>query len=44
VTNIDSEAWQAELRLHDALFEQLAHGLPPQISATRQQFAARFQG
>jgi phosphoenolpyruvate carboxykinase (GTP) len=35
VTSIDKAAWQAELKLHDALFEQLAHRLPPALVATK---------
>jgi phosphoenolpyruvate carboxykinase (GTP) len=35
VTSIDKVAWQAELKLHDALFEQLAHRLPPALVATK---------
>jgi phosphoenolpyruvate carboxykinase (GTP) len=35
VTSIDKAAWQAELKLHDALFEQLAHHLPKELPATK---------
>ena len=35
VTSIDKAAWQAELKLHDALFEQLAHRLPPALVDTK---------
>jgi phosphoenolpyruvate carboxykinase (GTP) len=35
VTSIDKAAWQAELKLHDAHFEQLAHRLPQALVATK---------
>ncbi|RZL61176.1 MAG: phosphoenolpyruvate carboxykinase (GTP) [Variovorax sp.] len=35
VTHIDKASWQAELELHDALFEQLAHHLPADLPATK---------
>jgi phosphoenolpyruvate carboxykinase (GTP) len=35
VTSIDKAAWQAELQLHDALFEQLAHRLPAALVDTK---------
>ncbi|KAF1068283.1 phosphoenolpyruvate carboxykinase (GTP) [Variovorax sp.] len=35
VTSIDKAAWQAELKLHDELFEQLAHHLPKELPATK---------
>ena len=35
VTSIDKAAWQAELKLHAAHFEQLAHRLPQELVATK---------
>ncbi|MFT4267205.1 MAG: phosphoenolpyruvate carboxykinase (GTP) [Xenophilus sp.] len=35
VTSIDKAAWQAELKLHAELFEQLAHRLPRELPATK---------
>ncbi|GAA4336129.1 phosphoenolpyruvate carboxykinase (GTP) [Variovorax defluvii] len=35
VTHIDKAAWQAELRLHAELFEQLAHHLPKELPQTK---------
>ena len=35
VTSIDKAAWQAELKLHDAHFEQLAHHLPQELVDTK---------
>jgi phosphoenolpyruvate carboxykinase (GTP) len=35
VTHIDKAAWQAELKLHTELFQQLAHHLPKELSATK---------
>ncbi|MET3439790.1 phosphoenolpyruvate carboxykinase (GTP) [Variovorax paradoxus] len=35
VTSIDKAAWQAELKLHAELFEQLAHHLPKELPATK---------
>jgi phosphoenolpyruvate carboxykinase (GTP) len=35
VTSIDHAVWQQEMKLHDELFRQLAHGLPRQLDATR---------
>ncbi|MDN8612353.1 phosphoenolpyruvate carboxykinase (GTP) [Variovorax ginsengisoli] len=35
VTSIDKAAWQAELRLHAELFEQLSHHLPKELPATK---------
>jgi len=35
VTSIDKAAWQQELKLHTELFEQLAQGLPPALTATK---------
>jgi len=35
VTSIDKAAWEAELKLHTELFEQLAHKLPDELPATK---------
>ncbi len=35
VSSIDKAAWQAELKLHTELFEQLAHHLPKELPATK---------
>jgi phosphoenolpyruvate carboxykinase (GTP) len=35
VTSIDKAAWQAELKLHAELFEQLAHHLPKELPETK---------
>ncbi len=42
VTSIDKAAWQAELKLHDELFTQLAHHLPPELLASKAQLQARL--
>jgi phosphoenolpyruvate carboxykinase (GTP) len=42
VTRMDQAAWQEELGLHAALFEQLAYHLPQELEATRQQLAQRL--
>ena len=42
VTSIDRAAWQAELGLHDKLFEQLSYHLPREITATKARIEARF--
>ncbi|MDM0107214.1 phosphoenolpyruvate carboxykinase (GTP) [Variovorax sp. J22R24] len=35
VTSIDKAAWEAELKLHSELFQQLAHHLPKELPATK---------
>ncbi|WP_447771327.1 phosphoenolpyruvate carboxykinase (GTP) [Variovorax boronicumulans] len=35
VTSIDKAAWQAELKLHSELFQQLAHHLPKELPETK---------
>ena len=35
VTSIDKAAWQAELKLHEELFTQLAYHLPAELTATK---------
>jgi phosphoenolpyruvate carboxykinase (GTP) len=42
VTRIDAAEWQAEMKLHDALFAQLAQGLPTELPATKAAIAARL--
>ncbi len=42
VTNIDKAAWQAELKLHDELFTQLAYHLPVEMTATKAALHARL--
>ena len=44
ITDIDVAAWTSELALHDALFQQLARGLPAELPAVRQRLAARLAG
>ena len=35
VIAIDPQAWTEEMKLHDELFEQLAHGLPQELRDTK---------
>jgi phosphoenolpyruvate carboxykinase (GTP) len=42
VTSIDKAAWQEELKLHGAHFEQLAYHLPPQLLETKQALEKRL--
>ncbi len=42
VTHIDKAAWQTELGLHEELFQQLAHRLPPELPATKAAIAHRL--
>jgi phosphoenolpyruvate carboxykinase (GTP) len=42
VTSIDKAAWLAELKLHEALFEQLSHHLPPALVAVKDQIERRL--
>ena len=44
VTDVDPAAWTAELTLHDALFAQLARGLPAELPQVRQRLAERLAG
>ena len=44
VTDLDAASWTGELELHDALFRQLAQGLPEELAAVRQRIAARLAG
>ncbi|MDM0075689.1 phosphoenolpyruvate carboxykinase (GTP) [Variovorax sp. J2P1-59] len=43
VTSIDKAAWQAELKLHTELFEQLAHHLPKELPATKAAIEQRLR-
>ncbi len=42
VMSIDRAAWAEELKLHDELFEQLAHHLPAELPATKQRIRERL--
>jgi phosphoenolpyruvate carboxykinase (GTP) len=42
VTSIDKAAWQAELGLHEQLFEQLAYHLPAELPATKAKIEQRL--
>ncbi len=42
VTAIDTAAWQAELKLHEELFQQLALGLPKELPRTKAAIAERL--
>jgi len=42
ITAFDAAAWRKELSLHDALFKQLAHHLPPALSACKAALAQRL--
>ena len=42
VTHMDRDAWTAEMQLHEALFTQLAHHLPPELPATKAKIEARL--
>lgn len=44
VTSIDRDAWQKELALHDELFTQLKHHLPPALAQTRAALGERLDG
>ena len=44
VTSIDAAAWQSELGLHSALFTQLAHHLPTEMTATQAALEKRLAG
>ncbi len=41
-TQIDKSAWRQEMRLHNALFEQLAHHLPHELRTTMQKIEERL--
>ena len=42
VTRFDKAAWLSELKLHDELFDQLAHHLPVELQATKTALAHRL--
>jgi phosphoenolpyruvate carboxykinase (GTP) len=42
VTSIDKAAWQDELKLHDAHFEQLAYHLPKALVDTKAELEKRL--
>ena len=42
VTSMDKAAWQAELKLHTALFKQLAYHLPKELEETRARIERRL--
>jgi len=42
VTSLDKAAWQAELKLHEELFTQLAYHLPAELTATKEALAQRL--
>ncbi|GAA4408926.1 phosphoenolpyruvate carboxykinase (GTP) [Quisquiliibacterium transsilvanicum] len=44
ITSIDRGAWREELKLHTALFEQLAHGLPKALLRVKGQLEERLAG
>jgi phosphoenolpyruvate carboxykinase (GTP) len=39
---VDKAAWVQELKLHEELFQQLAHHLPPELPATKAAIAQRL--
>ncbi|MDB5877845.1 MAG: phosphoenolpyruvate carboxykinase [Variovorax sp.] len=43
VTSTDKASWQAELKLHAELFEQLAHHLPKELPATKAAIEERLE-
>ena len=42
VIGMDPADWQQELKLHEELFKQLAHGLPAELPATRARIADKL--
>ena len=42
VTSIDKAAWQAELKLHADLFQQLAYHLPKELQETKERIETRL--
>ncbi len=44
VIGIDPGAWREELKLHDELFQTLAHGLPQQLPAIRARIQRELDG
>ncbi len=43
VISIDKSAWQAEMKLHAELFDQLAYHLPAELSATKAKIEAQLE-
>ncbi len=44
ITHVDPTAWESELKLHDALFEQLSDRLPAELRDVKQRLTQRLQG
>ena len=44
ITSIDKSAWQAELKLHDELFEKLDYHLPPELRQAQSALHQRLLG
>jgi phosphoenolpyruvate carboxykinase (GTP) len=42
ITSIDKTAWQAELKLHDELFDKLKHHLPVELEQTKAMLEKRL--
>ncbi|MGB7181060.1 MAG: phosphoenolpyruvate carboxykinase (GTP) [Burkholderiaceae bacterium] len=42
ITSIDTDAWKAELKLHDELFSMLESGLPPEMRTMRDALLKRL--
>ena len=42
ITAIDLQAWRDEFKLHDELFDKLAHGLPDHLVQIREQLQSRL--
>ncbi len=42
VTSISKTEWQAELKMHNELFTQLAHHLPQELVQTKQQIEQKL--
>ena len=42
ITSIDKDAWTEELKLHDELFEKLAHNLPTELTTAKAALAERL--